>query len=112
KNILVALVLFTSLISVGQNTGSITGKLIDKEYNNEPLAFGNILIKGTNTGTTSDFDGLYAIDDLNPGSYTLIYSFVGYETQELNVEVTSGNTTTVNVLMVASSAALDEVIIT
>src|SRR5690606_2135480 len=88
------------------------GKLIDKEYNDEPLPFANVLIKGTTTGTTSDIDGLYGFENLSPGSYTLIYSFVGYETQEISVEVVSGKVTTVNVPMSASSASLDEVVIT
>jgi len=108
---LLSLICITTL-SYAQNTGSIKGKLIDKEYNNEPLAFANILIKGTTTGTTSDIDGLYTFNDLHPGEYTLIFSFVGYETQEIITTVTSGNTTEVNVTMVASTAALDQIVIT
>ena len=96
----------------GQNTGSIAGKLIDKEYNNEPLAFANILIKGTTTGTTSDIDGLYIFENLDPGTYILEFSFVGYETQDVEVEVVAGKVTEVNVTMGASSASLDEVVIT
>ena len=41
--------MFSATIMYAQNTGSIVGKLIDKEYNNEPLPFANILIKGTTT---------------------------------------------------------------
>src|SRR5690606_38848645 len=51
-------------------------------------------------------------ENLSPGSYTLIYSFVGYETQEIVVEVTANKVTTVNVPMGASAASLDEVVIT
>jgi len=105
------ILLFTSLC-YAQSTGSITGKLIDKEYNNEPLPFANILIKGTTTGTNSDIDGLYEFAELDPGSYVLIFSFVGYETQEVNTEVIAGKVTTVNVTMVASAASLEEVVIT
>jgi len=101
----------TSVFSYAQDTGSIVGKLIDKEYNNEPLAFGNVLLKGTTIGTTSDFDGLYKIEGLMPGEYTVIYSFVGYETQEIPVTVEAGKVTEVNVTMAASAAALDEVVI-
>ena len=95
-----------------QDTGSVAGKLIDKDYNNEPLPFANIFIKGTTKGTTSDIDGLYEIPDLEPGSYTIVFSFVGYETQEIIINVESGKVTTVNVPMGASSASLDEVVIT
>ncbi|WP_299222950.1 TonB-dependent receptor [uncultured Psychroserpens sp.] len=108
---LLIILFFTSFV-YSQGTGSIVGKLIDKEYNNEPLAFGNILIKGTTMGTTSDIDGLYGFDELAPGSYVLVYSFVGYETQEISVEVVAGKVTEVNVTMGASAASLDEVVIT
>ena len=52
-------------------TGSIKGTLTDKQMNNEPLPFANVLIKDSSKGTTSDFDGLYTIDDLAPGNYVL-----------------------------------------
>jgi len=104
-------ILFFTTLGFAQHTGSIAGKLIDKEYNDEPLAFGNVLIKGTTTGTTSDFDGLYGFENLSPGTYALVFSFVGYETQEISVEVTAGNVTELNVSMFASAASLDEVVI-
>lgn len=103
--------LFTSIMSA-QSPASIAGKLIDKEYNDEPLAFGNVLIKGTTIGTTSDTDGVYGFNNLDDGSYTLIYSFVGYETQEFEVTVAAGKTASLDVAMVASSASLDEIVIT
>lgn len=109
--LIVILSLVTSLI-YAQSTGSIVGKLTDKEFNNEPLAFANILIKGTTTGTTSDIDGLYQFEELAPGSYTLVFSFVGYETQEIVAEVVAGKVTTINVPMGASAASLDEIVIT
>ncbi|AXT18843.1 TonB-dependent receptor [Flavobacteriaceae bacterium AU392] len=112
KKITLLFILLTATISYAQNTGSIVGKLIDKEYNNEPLAFANIIIKGTIKGTTSDIDGLYKLENLEPGDYIIQYSFVGYETQEINATVVAGKVTTINVPMGASAASLDEVIIT
>ena len=112
KNIILLFILFTTSFSQAQITGSIVGKLTDKEYNNEPLAFANVLIKGTIKGTTSDIDGLYGFDNLTPGSYTLQFSFVGYETQEITVKVVIAKVTTVNVPMAASAASLNEVVIT
>ncbi len=111
KKILVLLAVFTATFSQAQSAGSVVGKLTDKEYNNEPLAFANVLIKGTTKGTTSDFDGYYKLESLSPGAYTLIFSFVGYETQEINVQVVAGKVTEVNVPMGASAASLDEIVI-
>lgn len=96
-----------------QQTGSIVGKLTDKDFNNEPLPFANVIIKGTAKGTTSDFDGLYELADLEPGTYTIQYSYVGYETVEIaDIIVEGRKVTTVNVPMGASAATLDQVVIT
>mgnify|MGYP001954543733 CR=1 FL=1 len=57
--------MFSTTIMYAQNTGSIVGKLIDKELNDDPLPFANVLIKGTTIGTTSDFDGLYDFENLS-----------------------------------------------
>ncbi|GAA4972466.1 TonB-dependent receptor [Algibacter aquimarinus] len=111
KQFILLLLLFTS-VAFNAQTGSVKGKLTDKEYNNEPLAFANVLIKGTTTGTTSDFDGLYEFNDLDTGAYTLVFSFVGYETQEIPITIIAGETSVVNVDMSASAASLDEVVIT
>jgi len=111
KKFTVLFVLFITAFTYAQS-GSIVGKLTDKEYNNEPLAFANVLIKGTTQGTTSDFDGIYGFSDLEIGDYTLVFSFVGYETQEITVTVVTDKVTEVNVPMGASAASLDEVVIT
>src|SRR5690554_7504569 len=70
--------LFSCVIFAQQN--AIIGKITDVAFNNEPLAFANVYIKGTSKGVTSDIDGIYALENIKPGTYTLIYSFVGYET--------------------------------
>lgn len=91
--------------------GVVTGKILDGEYN-DVLPFANIVIKDTNKGTTSDFEGLYNLS-LEPGTYSLIYSFVGYQTKEItNVQVTDGMTVTLDVTLNASAGTLDEVVIT
>jgi len=112
KNIILLFIFLTTSFSQSQNTGSIIGKLTDKEYNNEPLAFANVLIKGTTKGTTSDIDGSYSFENLTAGSYTLQFSFIGYETQEFPVKVLAGKVTEVNVPMEASAASLNEIVIT
>ncbi len=101
--LIVAFSLFTLIASAQQN-GSIVGKLTDKELNNDPLPFANVLIKGTTKGTTSDFDGLFEIADVEPGTYTLVFSFLGYETLEVpNVTVEAGKVTEINTGLGASS---------
>lgn len=101
------------LLTIGYTsaqTGSIIGKISDKEMNNDPLPFANVLIKGTTKGTTTDFDGLYELKDLEPGEYTIIFSYVGYKTLEIpNVKVQAGKVTEINTGLAANSVSLNEV---
>lgn len=109
-----SLFLFASLVMTAQDTGSIVGKLIDKDANDDPLVFANVLIKGTTKGTTTDFDGLFEITNLTPGTYTVQFSYLGYETIEIeNLVVEAGKATTVNAGMsAAEGVSLDEVVVT
>ena len=84
----------SSLIAEQTKNGTISGTIIDTEANNDPLAFVTIEIKDTNISTTSNIDGSYSFD-LKPGIYTLVYSFIGYETIEVkNIEVHPNSTAT------------------
>ena len=111
KNIYIFLALFFGCVLGGfAQTGTLAGNVIDAEYNNEPLAFANVLVKGTTTGTTSDFDGKYQLE-LNEGTYTIVFSFVGYETKEISdVVIKSGQVFDLDVTLATNS--LEAVVIT
>ncbi|WP_010231775.1 TonB-dependent receptor [Gillisia marina] len=114
KKFLLLITLLISSFSQAQETknGSIAGKLMDKEIKGETLPFANVIIKGTNLGTTTDIDGLYVIENLKPGIYTVVFSFVGYETLEApNITVVADKVTEVNTALGSSAASLDEVVI-
>jgi len=99
---------FTTL-SVNSQTGKITGTVIDGEFN-EPMAFANVLIKNTTKGTTSDFDGKYTID-VEPGNYTVVFSYIGYQTIEISdVAVEANEDVIVDVTLNTNS--LETVVIT
>lgn len=99
-----------SFIAFAQS-GIITGTVNDGEYN-DILPFANVIIKNSQRGALSDFEGKYSLE-LKPGIYTVQYSFVGYQTLEINeVIVKNGETIIVDVTLKASTAKLDEVIIT
>ncbi|NQX84730.1 MAG: TonB-dependent receptor [Flavobacteriaceae bacterium] len=100
--------LFTLTFSFAQS-GTVTGTIMDGEFA-EPMAFSNVIVKGTTTGTTSDFDGKYSLL-LEPGTYTLVFSYVGYNTQEIsNVIITSDKETVIDITLSANT--LETVVIT
>ena len=108
--ILIANILIFSLATILGNAqeGTVAGTVMDGDFN-EPLAFSNILVKGTTTGVSSDFDGKYQLD-LEAGTYTLVFSFVGYETKEISdVLITANKVTTIDVTL--STNSLETVVI-
>ncbi len=84
---------------------TIKGKVIALE-NNEPLPGVSVSVKGTNKGTTTNVKGEYSIVVSNEKE-VLVFSFVGYQTQELIV----GNKTDIDIILKVDSKALDEVIV-
>jgi len=87
KNLaLVFSLLFTTLM-FSQQQGAVAGTILDKEMNNEPLLFANIQLKNTPKSIQTNFHGNFEIDDINPGNYTLVVSYLGYETLEIPIIV-------------------------
>ena len=86
-----------------QQTKRISGKVTDEK--GEPLPGVNIVIKGTTTGSISDFDGNYTLNV--PDNSVVVYSFVGYISQE----VTVGNQTTINIQLREDIQGFDEVVV-
>jgi len=71
-----------------------------------PVPGVNVLVKGTTTGTQTDFDGNYSLDISTPDA-VLVFSFLGYKTQEIPV----GGQTTINVTLAEDISELNEVVV-
>lgn len=80
-------------------TGTVTSS------DNSPLPGVNVLVKGTSTGTVTDAEGKYSLDA--PPSGTLVFSFIGMKTLEVNIN----NQSVVNMTMDADISQLDEVVV-
>ncbi|WP_150451432.1 TonB-dependent receptor [Arenibacter lacus] len=91
-------------------SGEVMGTLIDGDFQ-DPVPFANIIVKGTTVGTTSDYDGNYKLA-LEEGTYSIVFSYLGYETVEVSdVVVNSKEPTQLNITMESSAEGLEEVII-
>ncbi len=87
KKITLIISLFVFSLGFAQD-GKIKGSVLDGELNNEPLAFAQVSVKGTDVEVNADLNGDYKIE-IAPGTYTLVFDFVGYNTVEVkNVVVT------------------------
>ncbi|GAA3651515.1 TonB-dependent receptor [Flavivirga jejuensis] len=103
SKILTLLFLLQCFIGFAQEQ-TITGKITDE--NKMPLPGVSVIVKGTNNGTTSNFDGEYTIQLKNDSS-TLVFSYVGYEV----VEKTTSGKTRINIQMKVDSESLDEILL-
>jgi len=110
KNILPLLFFFVSTLSFAQNT-SISGEIKDFESNNEPLAYAKVLIKETGAEVLTDENGVFQFKNLKENTYTLVCSFIGYETKKIKATVTSLKSAEVKLFLNATTVSLDELMI-
>jgi outer membrane receptor protein involved in Fe transport len=81
KQLLIGLLMvFTTMTGFAQ----ITGTVVDAE-SNSPLPGATVVIKGTQIGTTTDFDGLFSISEASEGD-TLVITFIGFDAAEVVAE--------------------------
>lgn len=93
-------------------TGIISGEARDA-ITKQPLPGANIIIEGTNLGAASDGNGYYVIENINPGTYTLKASMVGYKTSaQADVTINPNRNHSVNFDLHPSTLEMDEVQVT
>jgi TonB-dependent receptor len=90
------------------SSGSIKG-LVQDAGTGESLVGANVLIQGTYTGTITDLDGNFELKNVAPGTYNIVVSYVSYDRQIVRTEVTSGNSSILNVKLGAAPLAVEEV---
>jgi hypothetical protein len=105
-----SILLLSSVSLFGQN-GTIRGTIID-DATGETVPFANVFVNETQTGTTSDLDGAFTLK-LDPGTYTVEFSFIGYSTLNVSeVLVTADEITPLDVRMEEETAVLEEIVVT
>ena len=99
--IILGALVFGIQASFAQST--VSGTISDAEG---PLPGASIVVQGTTTGAVSDFDGNYTIE-VPESSNTLVFSYVGYAAQSINVD----GQTTINVTLQPDAQSLSEVVV-
>jgi len=101
----VLLLTFFSLSTFAQSS-TVSGTIVAED--GFPLPGATILLKGTSTGASSDFDGNFSIQLTDAAGKTLQISYIGYKTAEVSL---TGSDQIVNITLTEDSNALDEVIL-
>ena len=106
-----ALMMTLFAISAQAQSGIIKGRVYDA-INNEPIMFANLIIEGSDVGVTSDLDGNYVITDLEPGTYNLKISYLGYkDVIKYEIEVTNSKPAVIDVAMEENAEQLEEIVV-
>ena len=90
------------LLAHGQISGTVTS-----QDDGMPLPGVTVLVSGTSQGTATDFDGNYILENVS-GDATLVFSYIGYKTQEVQVN----NRSVIDVALAGDAAQLDEIVVT
>ena len=95
------ILMFTALLVSGlcYSQNILTGTVTDE--NSVPLPGATVLVKGTSNGVSTDFDGIFTISATDSG--TLVISYIGYDTQEIDFS----STMKIDVKMTPSSNELE-----
>ena len=108
----VTVLLFAVAPAAQAQTGTVTGVVVDEALG-ETLIGVNVAVylEGSDEladGSATDIDGRYRITGLVPGTYDLVFSYVGYNTQRVTgVDVTAGETTSLDVPLTEEAVVLD-----
>ena len=80
--------LFFGLFAKAQSLFEVNGTVFSE---GQPLAFSNVYLENSTTGTITNENGIFKLTNLKPGSYTLVASFTGYGTSRKKVQITNKN---------------------
>lgn len=97
--------LFLCTNTIYAQNKTISGIITDGDLGG-PLPGATVLVKGTTNGASTDFDGKFTLNSVNPNA-TLVVSFIGYISQEINL----AGRTNVNIQLKPDMQALDEVVV-
>lgn len=94
-----------------QASGSIQGVVTDAD-GGLTLPGASVMIEGTSQGASTDKDGKFQLTKLLPGNYSVVVSFIGYQSKKIeNIAVTANNASTISVALSQGASSLQEVVV-
>ena len=107
RSLLVLLLLLGVLITYSQ-TGTIKGFVFDQS-NGEPVIFTNVYLYKTSFGSSTDVNGYFIITKVPAGDYTLMVTYLGYDTLRIQVSLEPGGVITKQLYMQGSAINLETI---
>ena len=108
---LILLLFLNSYIILAQNTGQLSGRVLDQQTQ-LPIQGVTVLLEGTTIGEVTDEEGYFSFNDVTPKSYNLNVSHLGYQSQTIfNIIVKTFGTPPLQILLMESSDELEEIVL-
>ncbi len=108
---ILSIIVLVSQFSFAGTTGKLAGRVTAKE-SGEPLIGANVMIEGSVLGAATDLDGNFYILQIPPGTYSIRFSMIGYQSLVINdVRMMVDLTTTANGALSESAVGLEEVVV-
>lgn len=109
KNLYLNLLFSLLSAAVFAQGGSITGTVTDSSTG-EKLIGANVVLKGTLNGDVTDINGKYNISSVSDGTYVVVVSYIGYESQEQSVTV-NGSTSVADFQLIEGTVFGEEIVV-
>lgn len=100
-----------ALLAQAQQRASIAGQVVDAQTG-QPLANVSLIVQGTQLGALTDASGAFLIQGVEPGSYTIVASRIGFRAEQAEVDVPADGTARVELALTTSAVDLDEIVVT
>ena len=104
-------IFFILSLSLYAQSGSVTGKVTDAA-DNSPMWGTNIMVLGTSLGTTTNADGNYRLTGIPLGKVTIIFRYIGYHADSVQVGIIAGKTTSLDVKLKTEVIEGREIVVT
>lgn len=111
KKLIAIIIFLTFYFNVSAATGSIEGTVRNKE-NNKDLSGASVILEGTKTGTSTGFDGKFVLENIEPGTYSISASYIGFKVQKKTVYVKPSETTNITFELEPTLLSGQEVLVT
>lgn len=110
RSLLLVFIFIPFLVNAQEQLAAIEGFIKDAKTG-EHLLSANVAVQEVNKGISSDKKGFFVLDNLNPGTYTLVCSYLGYQQYEETVILEQGETLKIEVQLVPKNLKMDEIVV-
>ena len=92
-------------------SGTIHGFVREKE-SKEPIIMGNVWIKDTTIGTTTNMKGFYVLSRLQPGTYEIYFRYIGFKTEIKEITIGANDDITIDIYLEQEAIQMEGAVVT